>query len=61
MVERPGAGPEFVVATRFGHRRVESFADLLAALDVVGQPSAFPYADWPGVAASHEGTTAALE
>jgi hypothetical protein len=52
MVERPGAGPEFVVATRFGHRRVESFADLLAALDVVGQPSAFPYADWPGVAAS---------
>jgi len=48
MVERPGAGAELVVATRFGHRRVESFADLPAALDVVGRPCEFPYSDWPG-------------
>jgi hypothetical protein len=41
-----------VVATRFGPRRVESFAELLAALDVVGEPCVFPLADWPGVTAS---------
>jgi SNF2 family DNA or RNA helicase len=52
MVQRPGAETEFVVATRFGPRRVESFAELLAALDVVGEPSEFPLADWPGVTAS---------
>jgi hypothetical protein len=29
-----------------------SFEELLAALDVVGEPSEFPYADWPGVTVS---------
>ncbi len=48
-VQRPGADAEFVVATRFGPRTVGSFEDLLAALDVVGEPSEFPYADWPDV------------
>jgi hypothetical protein len=43
---------EFVVATRFGPRTVGSFEELLAALDVVGEPSEFPYADWPGVVVS---------
>jgi superfamily II DNA or RNA helicase len=49
MVERPGAEAEFVVATQFGPRTVGSFEELLAALDVVGEPREFPYADWPGV------------
>jgi hypothetical protein len=52
MVQRPGAETEFVVATRFGPRRVESFAELLAALDVIGEPCQFPFADWPGVTTS---------
>jgi hypothetical protein len=52
MVQRPGAEAEFVVAKRFGPRRVESFAELLAALDAVGDPCEFPFADWPGVTAS---------
>ena len=52
MVQRPGAEAEFVVAMRFGPRRVESFAELLAALDVAGEPCDFPLADWPGVTAS---------
>jgi hypothetical protein len=52
MVQRPGAEPEFVVATRFGPRRVESFEELLAALDVVGEPCEFPLADWPSVSVS---------
>jgi hypothetical protein len=49
MVQRPGAPPEFVVATRFGPRTVGSFEELLAALDVIGEPRDFPLADWPGV------------
>jgi hypothetical protein len=52
MVQRPGVEAEFVVATRFGPRRVRSFEELLAALDVVGEPCEFPLADWPGVMAS---------
>ena len=52
MVQRPGAAAEFVVATRFGLRTVGSFEELLAALDVIGEPSEFPYADWPGVSVS---------
>ena len=32
---------EFVVATRFGPRTVGSFDELLAALDVVGEPCEF--------------------
>jgi superfamily II DNA or RNA helicase len=51
-VQRPGTHTEFVVATRFGLRTVGSFEELLAALDVVGEPCEFPYADWPGVAVS---------
>jgi hypothetical protein len=52
MVQRPGAQAEFVVATRFGPRTVGSFEELLGALDVVGEPSEFPYAEWPGVTVS---------
>jgi hypothetical protein len=52
MVQRSGAEAEFVVATRYGPRTVGSFAELLGALDVVGEPSEFPYADWPGVTVS---------
>jgi superfamily II DNA or RNA helicase len=52
MVQRPGAEAEFVVATQSGPRRVERFAELLAALDVAGEPCDFPLADWPGVTAS---------
>jgi hypothetical protein len=52
MVQRPGAEAEFVVATRFGPRTVASFEELLAALDVVGEPCEFPLADWPGVSVS---------
>jgi hypothetical protein len=52
MAQRPGTEAEFVVATRFGLRTVGSFEELLAALDVVGEPSEFPYADWPGVTVS---------
>src|ERR1019366_6989598 len=32
--------------------QVGSFEELLAALDVIGEPSEFPYADWPDVRAS---------
>ena len=49
LLRRPGSGPEFVVATRFGLRRVETFGELLAAMDVIGGPTDFPLADWPGV------------
>jgi hypothetical protein len=52
IVQRPGAEPEFVVATRFGPRTVASFEELLAALDVVGEPCEFPLADWPSVSVS---------
>ncbi len=52
LLRRTGGGLEFVVATRFGPRRVETFAELLAALDVVGVPTELPLADWPGVTAS---------
>jgi hypothetical protein len=52
LIQRPGAAAEFVVATRFGPRTVGSFEDLLAALDVVGEPCDFPLADWPDVAVS---------
>jgi len=44
MVQGPGAQTEFVVATRFGPRMVEGFADLLTALDVIGEPCRFPFA-----------------
>jgi hypothetical protein len=49
MLHRPGADVEFLVATQFGPRTVGSFEELLAALDVVGEPCEFPLADWPGV------------
>jgi len=52
IVERPLAETEFVVATRFGVRTINSFEELLAALDVVGEPCEFPLTDWPGVQAS---------
>jgi superfamily II DNA or RNA helicase len=52
MVQRPDAEAEFVIATRFGPRTVGSFEELLASLDVVGEPCEFPLADWPGVAVS---------
>jgi hypothetical protein len=52
VVQRPGAEAEFLVATRFGPRTLGNFEDLLAALEVVGEPCDFPLADWPGVAVS---------
>jgi hypothetical protein len=47
VVQRPGAESEFIVSTRFGPRQVVNLEELLAALDVVGQPCEFPFADWP--------------
>ena len=52
VVQRSAAKVEFVVATRFGPRQVASLEELFAALDVVGEPCEFPYADWPGVSVS---------
>lgn len=52
VVRRPDESVEFVVATRFGPRQVTCFEELLAALDVVGEPCEFPFAEWPGVAVS---------
>ena len=52
VVQRPDAHAEFVVTTRFGARTVASFEELLAALDIVGEPSEFPLAYWPDVKAS---------
>jgi SNF2 family DNA or RNA helicase len=52
MVQRPGSAAEFVIATRFGPRQVASFEELLAALEVVGEPCEFPLGDWPGVTAT---------
>jgi hypothetical protein len=52
LVQRPGADADFVVATRFGPCTVSRFADLVASLDLVGEPCEFPYADWPGVTVS---------
>ena len=52
MLQRPGAEAELVVATRFGPRTVGSFEELLAALDIVGEPCEFPLADWAGVMAT---------
>lgn len=52
LLQRTGGGLEFVVATRFGLRHVQTFGDLLAALATVGAPAEFPLADWPGVTLS---------
>jgi len=52
MIQRPAASAEFVVATRFGPRIVGSLEDLRAELDVVGGPTEFSLADWPGVTVS---------
>jgi superfamily II DNA or RNA helicase len=49
IVQRPDAAEEFVVATRFGLRQVACFEELVAALDVVGEPCEFAYGEWPGV------------
>jgi hypothetical protein len=49
MAQRPGAEAGLVVATQSGPHSVGSFEELMAALDVVGEPREFPYADWPGV------------
>jgi hypothetical protein len=49
LLRRRGGGLEFVVVTRFGLRRVETFGELLAAMDIIGAPAEFPLADWPGV------------
>lgn len=52
LLRRSTGGREFVVATRFGLRRVETFEDLLAALDTIGPPTDFPFGDWPGMTVS---------
>jgi SNF2 family DNA or RNA helicase len=51
IVQKGKAKPEFVIATRFGLRRVDTFEELLAAVNMVGEPCQFPLADWPGVTA----------
>jgi hypothetical protein len=51
LVQRPDAKAEYLVATRFGPRTVGTFGELLAALDVVGEPCEYPLEDWPGVMA----------
>jgi hypothetical protein len=52
LLKRTSGGLEFVVATRFGLRRVETLSELLAAMDVIGTPTDFPLADWPGLTVS---------
>ena len=52
MLRCSTGGHEFVVATRFGLRRVERFGELLAALDAIGPPTDFRFADWPGMTVS---------
>ncbi|MCL4851636.1 MAG: hypothetical protein KJZ78_09675, partial [Bryobacteraceae bacterium] len=52
MIRRPDGEAQFVIATRFGPRQVATFEELLAALDVVGEPCEFPLTDWPGVTVS---------
>ena len=52
LLRRAGGGLEFVVATRSGLLRVETFDELLAALDAISPPIDFPFADWPGMTAS---------
>lgn len=52
LLRRTGGDLEFVVATRFGLRRAETFDELLATMDTIGPPTDFPLADWPGVTVS---------
>jgi len=52
LLRQDGGGLAFVVATKFGLRRIETFGELLAALDIVGDPTGFPLADWPGLSIS---------
>ena len=52
LVRSSNGAQDFVVATRFGLRRVETFNDLLVALDAICDPTVFPLAEWPGVAVS---------
>jgi SNF2 family DNA or RNA helicase len=49
LAEYPEGKARFVVATRFGPRQVNTLVELLAAMDAVGEPCEFPFADWPGV------------
>jgi len=39
-------------AIKFGARTVACFEELLAALDILGEPCDFPLDDWPDVAVS---------
>jgi hypothetical protein len=48
LLKRETGGDEFVVATKFGLRRVQTLNEVLNALDSVGQPTEFPYTEWPG-------------
>jgi hypothetical protein len=52
LLRRETGGAEFVVATRFGLRRVQTLNELLDALDSVGAPTNFPFGEWPGVRVS---------
>ena len=50
---RRGGGLEFVVRDAvWAAGGVETFGELLAALDAGGAPTKFPFADWPGMAVS---------
>ena len=52
LLRRDSGGVEFVVATKFGLRRVQKLEELLNALDSVGRPTNFPFGEWPGVTVS---------
>jgi len=52
LLRRANGGEEFVVATKFGLRRVETLNELLNALDSVGTPTNFPFGEWPSVIVS---------
>jgi hypothetical protein len=52
LLQRTGGRLEFVVATRFGLRRVQTFGELVAAIDAIGVPTNFPFTEWPGVTVS---------
>ncbi|HEY6341967.1 MAG TPA: hypothetical protein VIY49_10780 [Bryobacteraceae bacterium] len=49
VVQREHGRLDFIMATDSGLCRMETFAELMAALHSIGGPTAFPFAEWPGV------------
>lgn len=52
LLRRENGQAEFVVATKFGLRRIQTLSELLNALEIVGQPTTFSAAEWPGMVVS---------